>query len=197
VKDLPPQGSRATYNHPRTSFSESRQARDEPSGARLPPNRTYPRPLHELTYSPAVHRPRLNENDICPVCRRALPPRGPDGDETAREAHIIDCINSRDPSIHAEASNAAAAVRLAGAGSEAASSSQHPPQRLNMLAFVATEKDCVSQEDGQVQECSICMVEYDVGDELIRLECLCKFHRTCIMEWVERKAECPVHKLMG
>lgn len=165
---------------------------------RPPTHRSYPRPLHELTYSPAVHRPRINEDDICPICRRALPPRGPDGDETAREAHIIDCINSRDPSHHAEPSNAAAAVRLAGPGSEATSSSQHPhPQRLNMLTFTANEKDCVSQEDGQVQECSICMVEYDVGDELVRLECLCKFHRMCILQWVERKAECPVHKLIG
>jgi hypothetical protein len=66
-----------------------------------------------------------------------------------------------------------------------------------MLTFTANEKDCVSQEDGQVQECSICMVEYDVGDELVRLECLCKFHRMCILQWVERKAECPVHKLIG
>lgn len=140
----------------------------------------------------------MNENDICPVCRRALPPRGPDGDETPREAHIMECISSRDPSYHAESSNAAAAVRLAEGGSDIASSSQHPHhQRLNMLTFVATEKDCVSQDDGQVQECSICMVEYDVGDELVRLECLCKFHRTCMMEWVERKAECPVHKLLS
>jgi hypothetical protein len=110
----------------------------------------------------------------------------------------MECINSRDPSYHAEASNAGAAIRMAVTESDAASSSQNPhSQRLHMLTFVATEKDCVAQEDGQVQECSICMVEYDVGDELVRLECLCKFHRSCIMEWVERKAECPVHKLMG
>ena len=110
----------------------------------------------------------------------------------------MDCINSRHPSHHAEPSNAAAAVRLAETSSGSPSSSQNlHPQRLHMLSFMATEKDCVSQEDGRVEECSICMVEYDVGDELIRLECLCKFHRTCIMEWVERKAECPVHKLIG
>ena len=110
----------------------------------------------------------------------------------------MDCINSRDPGHHTESSNAAAAVRLAGSGSEAASSSHHPhQQRLHMLTFTATEKDCISQDDGQMLECSICMVEYDVGDELVRLECLCKFHRACIMEWVERKSECPVHKLLS
>ena len=110
----------------------------------------------------------------------------------------MDCISLRDPSHHAEASNAAAAVRLAGTSSDVASSSQNPHhQRLNMLTFIATEKDCVSQEDGQIQECSICMVEYDVGDDMVRLECLCKYHRICIMEWAERKPECPVHKLFG
>ncbi|EXJ61568.1 hypothetical protein A1O7_01996 [Cladophialophora yegresii CBS 114405] len=198
LRDQPPHDTRLSYIRPRPSYPESRQPRDEPFGISLPSQRPHPRPLHELTYSPAVHRPRMNENDICPVCRHALPPCGPDGDETAREAHIMECIHARDPSYHADSSNTAAAIRLAGSASEGASSSQHPHhQRLNMLTFTATEKDCVAQEDGQVQECSICMVEYDVGDELVRLECLCKFHRSCIMEWVERKAECPVHKLLG
>lgn len=68
----------------------------------------------------------------------------------------------------------------------------HAPVR--MLSFVASEKDCVG-EDGNVQECSICMVEYDVGDQLARLECLCKFHKACILEWFGRKQECPVHKI--
>jgi len=63
-----------------------------------------------------------------------------------------------------------------------------------MLPFTASEKDCVN-EDGTAQECSICFVEYDVGDPLARLECLCKFHKTCIVDWFNRKPECPVHKI--
>ena len=62
-----------------------------------------------------------------------------------------------------------------------------------MVAFIASEKDCLG-EDGNVPECSICMVEYDVGDELARLECFCKFHKECIVSWLNRKSECPVHK---
>lgn len=91
----------------------------------------------------------------------------------------MDCIRVRDPSYQEDGG--------AGGPSQA---------RLHMLSFVATEKDCVAQ-DGNVQECSICMVEYDVGDELARLECLCKFHKECIVEWLGRKAECPVHKLIA
>lgn len=126
-------------------------------------------------------RPRLSEDDICPICRRALPPRGPAGDETAREAHIMECISSRDPSSQMSLSRGSAGIQSL------------PRGPMHMLPFVATEKDCVA-EDGNVPECSICMVEYDVGDELARLECLCKFHRECISEWFTRKQECPVHK---
>ena len=121
----------------------------------------------------AESRPQLHERDMCPICRLALPPRGADGDETARETHIMDCIAGRDPT-------------------SAHSISARAP--IHMLSFVASEKDCVG-EDGNLQECSICMVEYDVGDQLARLECLCKFHKACIMEWFGRKQECPVHKI--
>jgi hypothetical protein len=131
----------------------------------------------------AESRPRLHERDICPICRLALPPRGVDGDETAREIHIMDCIAGRDPtSAHS------ISTRRESMGQST------PRAPIHMLPFVASEKDCVG-EDGNLQECSICMVEYDVGDQLARLECLCKFHKACIMEWFGRKQECPVHKI--
>ena len=127
---------------------------------------------------PLEARPRLHERDICPICRQALPPIGADGDETARETHIMDCIAGRESTAAHSTS-----VRR---------ESPHAP--IRMLPFVASEKDCVG-EDGNILECSICMVEYDVGDQLARLECLCKFHKACIVEWFGRKQECPVHKI--
>ena len=94
------------------------------------------------------------------------------------------CIAGRDPtSAHSSSARRG-------------SMGQPPPHSpVHMLLFVASEKDCVG-EDGNVQECSICMVEYDVGDLLARLECLCKFHKACIVEWFGRKQECPVHKIL-
>jgi hypothetical protein len=127
-------------------------------------------------------RPRLRESDICPICRRALPPKAVDGDETAREIHVMDCISSRDTTSSSAPGGRQALMQTP---------SRAPVQ---MLPFIATEKDCLG-EDGSPQECSICMVEYDVGDQLARLECLCRFHRECIVEWFERKQECPLHKI--
>jgi len=140
--------------------------------------------MDQPSHSQAPQRPRYRENDICPVCRRLLPPPGADGDESAREAHIIDCISLRDPTS-------------APSSSARRHSMGHPPPQspVRMISFVATEKDCLAG-DGNAQECSICMVEYDVGDQLARLECLCKFHQACITEWFGRKQECPLHKMV-
>ena len=119
-------------------------------------------------------RPRINEEDMCPVCRRALPEKGPNGDEAAREAHIMACISARDPSNPGDVGSSSRGT-------------------MHMITFAASEKDCVGG-DGSAQECSICMEEYDVGDDLARLECWCKFHKRCIVSWLNKKAECPVHK---
>ncbi len=145
--------------------------------------------MDQLSSSPSVRphhppRPRLLESDICPICRHALPSVDTNGDETAREAHVMECIAARDPSSPGSTS------------SRRRSLANSPSTTLvRMLPFTASEKDCVG-EDGTAQECSICFVEYEVGDQLARLECLCKFHRTCIVEWFSRKQECPVHKLI-
>ncbi|KAL8890655.1 MAG: hypothetical protein Q9215_002236 [Flavoplaca cf. flavocitrina] len=41
---------------------------------------------------PARPQPQLREEDECPICHQALPPKGPDGSETGREAHVSECI---------------------------------------------------------------------------------------------------------
>lgn len=120
------------------------------------------------------HRAHVDERDICPICSTQLPPRRSDGNEDEREAHIRDCI-------------------ARSSGSSPGMGSPQSSHLLRMLSFTATEKDCLS-EDGTPQECTICMEEYEVGDKLARLECLCKFHKACIVGWFERKKECPVHK---
>ncbi|BDD60381.1 hypothetical protein MPDQ_002368 [Monascus purpureus] len=140
---------------------------------------------HRRTHVQSAHsgrrRPHIDERDICPICNLQLPPVGEDGNEAAREAHIRDCIESHGP--HPRSS------------SHDASAQHHPhPHPVRMISFTATEKDCITH-DGAIPECTICMEEYEVGQQLVRLECLCKFHKQCIAEWFERKKECPVHKI--
>ena len=56
-----------------------------------------------------------------------------------------------------------------------------------MLTYRATEKDCASVEGtAAAAECVICFEEYEVGDEMARLECLCRFHKVCAPLPIER-----------
>ena len=157
-------------------------------------------------------RPLVREEDECPVCGTQDEPFG-SGTQEEREAHISSCINShlrfslaahRPPSIEASASTpptttgssqtpATAAVVALGTSPSTTTQSQ-PRQR--MLVYHATEKDCFDAS-GNAQECVICFDEFGVGDEMARLECLCKFHRGCIRGWWEsgRWGSCPTHVL--
>lgn len=92
----------------------------------------------------------------------------------------------------------------AGAAGSPVATSPHPrprppPPRQRMLIYHATEKDCFSadgDDDGEAQECVICFEEFQPGDEMGRLECLCKFHRACIRAWWEEHwGSCPTHQL--
>ncbi|ODM18254.1 hypothetical protein SI65_06125 [Aspergillus cristatus] len=143
---------------------------------------------------PPRPRRQISERDICPICNSQFPPLS-EGSEEAREAHIRDCIENHGP--RARSSSLAASGSANGTGTGTGRTGPGPiiqPQLpVRMVAFTATEKDCLGH-DAEAQECTICMEEYEVGQPLVRLECLCKFHKRCIVEWFERKKECPVHK---
>jgi hypothetical protein len=118
------------------------------------------------------------ERDLCPICGIRFPAISALAPIETREAHIVHCIESR-----------VAPTRL-----QSASTLPSGPAIARMVTFMATEKDCLSGP-GDAAECSICMEDYEVGQDLVRLECLCKFHRECIVDWFMRKPECPLHKV--
>ncbi|KAG4420162.1 hypothetical protein IFR04_006725 [Cadophora malorum] len=71
-----------------------------------------------------------------------------------------------------------------------ASSSTSPVRRTGVFPYKATEKDCIDDA-----ECTICLEEFEVGEDMGRLECFCRFHLKCIREWfVNRPGQCPVHQ---
>lgn len=147
-----------------------------------------------------VPQPVIREEDECPICHGALPPKGPGGCEVAREAHVVFCIEShllgptpQVPRLPATGNIVAAAGATPTRASERTSTinryssnsasetltSFFMPRRrtTGMIVYLASEKDCVGEDGEGPQECVICFEEFAVGDEMGRLECLCKFHK--------------------
>jgi hypothetical protein len=206
IRDLynPPSLSNSTYYPPRTSSAAITTSDSAPSHLSAPSSRSYHnRPMIDVEIPPSVHSPvpprrQIAEEDECPVCGEELPPKGPNGETTDRERHVEDCIaghlyTSTPPSrtVSAPPTEGAEAASLASASSTSAPSAagslpgpSAPPLRQRrmtggrMLVYRATEKDCVT-EDGSEAECVICFEEFETGDEMGRLECLCRFHRVC------------------
>ncbi|KOS18734.1 E3 ubiquitin-protein ligase PIB1 [Escovopsis weberi] len=111
-------------------------------------------------------RPQIAEEDECPICHLELPSRSLPNFENLREVHITDCILSH---------SAYGSPRPGAAGGQTPPAA---PRRTGMYTYSATEKDCVDDA-----ECTICLEEFVVGVPMARLECLCRFHRTCISAW--------------
>lgn len=141
-----------------------------------------PPPPPSVPQRPAVS---VSEHDLCPICGRGFPALSDEQPLEAREAHVRHCIESY---------GAPAAQRDNHSARQGPPPPPPPPAAARMVEFTATEKDCLSG-DGNIAECTICMEDYEVGQALARLECLCKFHKHCIVDWFTRKMECPVHKV--
>lgn len=87
----------------------------------------------------------------------------------------------------------AAAREQAHAAVVLASHTSTPVRRTGVFPYKATEKDCIDDA-----ECTICLEEFEVGEEMGRLECFCRFHLRCIRQWFELHAGmCPVHQHDG
>ncbi|CAD8171040.1 unnamed protein product [Paramecium pentaurelia] len=66
------------------------------------------------------------------------------------------------------------------------------PQELENLAIIKfVPYDGLSQE---YKQCSICINNYEDGEELILLPCIHRFHKKCISEWFKEQSTCPICK---
>jgi len=175
--------------------------RPTPSTSQTQPNMPTAQPQQQQR-----RRRDVKEEDECPVCGIELPP----GD-AVREEHVAACVTSRfstppppstmapamptsihDPNLPSSSTPPATMNNNTAAAQARARAASY--RSRGIFPYVATEKDCLDGE-GREQECTICMEEFQPGDEMGRLECLCKFHKGCIREWWERKGRgsCPVH----
>jgi hypothetical protein len=71
-----------------------------------------------------------------------------------------------------------------------------PSRSLNAaLSAAATADedaaDDVATGEAPVDDCSICLCDFEHGDELRALPCLHKYHRACIDDWLGRSSVCP------
>ncbi|KAH8128268.1 hypothetical protein FP744_10008838 [Trichoderma asperellum] len=124
--------------------------------------------------------PQIAEEDECPICHLELPSRELPNFEALRESHITTCIQSH-------------STYGSPRGAPDSATPPPPPRRTGMYTYAATEKDCVDDA-----ECTICLEEFTVGIPMARLECLCRFHRSCISAWfVNHPGRCPVHQHDG
>ncbi|KAF7557853.1 hypothetical protein G7046_g5956 [Stylonectria norvegica] len=124
--------------------------------------------------------PQIAEEDECPICHRELPSQSLPDAEDLREAHITTCIQQHSTYGTPRNDTGVASPPVA-------------PRRTGMYTYPATEKDCIDDA-----ECTICLEEFTVGVPMARLECLCRFHRSCISAWfVNHPGRCPVHQHDG
>ena len=147
-------------------------------------------PLPPPQRAPA--QPQIPDVDVCWICHRRLPPSSVLNAEDLRAAHVSRCVINASlgaagtpPSQTAQ--NTPGSAANANVARPADVSSAYRPTGL--FHYIATEKDCVDDA-----ECTICMCEYAVGEDMARLECFCRFHLKCIKDWWQQKpGQCPLH----
>lgn len=107
----------------------------------------------------------VEEQTRCPVCNRRFDPAMTEADH---EEHITLCLK---------------AAEFSGSPEQT-----HRPNR--MVIYRLPEKEAQTLE-----ECVICLEDFNTGDCVGRLECFCVYHERCILDWFARKGagECPVH----
>jgi Ring finger domain len=158
-------------------------------------------------------RPQIPEEDECWVCHRELPSRSLPNFEDLRSEHVESCIanamqgssstpppqtTSRNTPPQPTTSSIPPTMNTAASTPSATRPTIDFPspaqtRRTGVFPYIATEKDCVDDA-----ECTICLEEFEVGVEMGRLECFCRFHLKCVRDWFGSKpGQCPVHQHGG
>eukprot|EP00929_Paragymnodinium_shiwhaense_P000385 TRINITY_DN100635_c0_g1_i1.p1 TRINITY_DN100635_c0_g1~~TRINITY_DN100635_c0_g1_i1.p1 ORF type:complete len:491 (-),score=111.70 TRINITY_DN100635_c0_g1_i1:276-1748(-) len=64
-------------------------------------------------------------------------------------------------------------------------------RRMHLLDELPREKFC-PERHSELTECELCLMDYEQGDELMRLPCLHLFHNHCVKPWLQKSYTCPV-----
>ena len=50
----------------------------------------------------------------------------------------------------------------------------------------------IIQTDGDSGQCSVCLMQYEIGEECYCLECGHLFHVDCLIDWLKVQSTCPL-----
>lgn len=135
------------------------------------------------------------EEDSCWICGQELASRILPDWENQRSIHVSSCVDraTQGPSsqpAHSSPAPADNGATAEGPDNTSTVSLTSSYRQSGLFAYTASEKDCVDDA-----ECTICLEDFEVGADMGRLECLCRFHYMCIKRWWEKKdGQCPVHQ---
>lgn len=157
-------GGDKVYASPSTCFRRDADALwvQSQGGRSNPPAAPIPRHHHHNHQALSHSVPQFAEEDYCPICHRALPYLH-DPSDAGREAHIASCIT--------------AATSPPPPFSAAIGRTRSYTNGGRMVVWNAGLKDCRDPITGELVECVICFEEFEVGCEIARLECLCRYHK--------------------
>jgi hypothetical protein len=84
-------------------------------------------------------------------------------------------------------------VSVSNAGAAAAKHFKSPAASAQ---FIASLRSVPLRSDADlaalsVSSCSVCMSEFECGDEAVVLDCLHPFHRDCVLPWLRSTSTCP------
>lgn len=76
-------------------------------------------------------------------------------------------------------------------GAPAIQDAMERARRLHLLTGLPREKYSCDHHH-HLGECELCLVDYENGDDLLRLPCMHFFHAGCVMPWLQKSPTCPV-----
>lgn len=71
----------------------------------------------------------------------------------------------------------------------------HAPGLDRVMLSTLPVADWQGASRDEEMECPLCLGEYELGEQVMRLPCLHQAHEECLSKWLERSPQCPVCKL--
>lgn len=120
------------------------------------------------------------EMDACPACSVSMAAWSP----LRAQRHVHACVSS---------SGQVSGDRYTVFVFEASDAGEETVPETSAQSCTEEGDSPHSSAGTSARECSICYEAYEAGQAVAILNCLCRFHETCIADWFARGHACPYH----